>query len=45
MPDKIYIKKGDGTRIPVLLSLGAITGAGGSISGYVVALTRRDTPA
>ncbi|ABD40217.1 response regulator receiver domain protein (CheY-like) [Methanospirillum hungatei JF-1] len=45
MPDKIYIKKGDGTRIPVLLSLGAITGAGGSISEYVVALTRRDTPA
>lgn len=45
MPDGIFLKKGDGTRIPVLLRLGTITGADGTLSGYVVALTGRDTPA
>lgn len=45
MPDGVMMKKGDGTIIPVTLSLGIISGHENMDPGYLVVLSRRDISA
>ncbi|HOL42145.1 MAG TPA: response regulator [Methanospirillum sp.] len=45
MPESISVRTGNGLCIPVTLGLGAVTGDGGTITGYLLTLTRRDIPA